>query len=208
MCSTETTLLVTIFEQLDIHPLVGIKLFVYKPRIDDKRLDLFDVPFFGDGIRINRSGRSFLTWYVDNSTAKKIVTIFQRITPVIKTFVFEKSKELVNLEIVSKSDTTTQTKRTLLGNYLRCMIPFKTYISDYCNLNDTLRVSFANLRNPKTDAVYADHTHVCIAKDQIPFFCKLPIGTKLSFMATVHRYSDEHGNEKYGIHDLQDIVVN
>jgi hypothetical protein len=206
-------LLTDIFKELKLHPLVGIKLFVKNATINDIRLDTLDIPFYGHSIRIFRMGNSsnFTEWRISDDMATEMIRTFKRCVPEVRHYVLDKSNELFALEQETKDNIDLQIKRMLLSMYENQTVTITARISDYCDISKDedaikLRVSLSELKDPETNSVYADHTHVLVRESQIGLFAKLPIGTRLEFQATVHSYKSKDST-KFGIHNLQNIKV-
>lgn len=209
----KTVLLLDIFKSLDIHPILGLKLFVKNAPIDETALDLHDIPFCGHKVKIYRmrNNANVNIWRVSEDMAVLIKQSFYNLSVSIRNIIKTKSLHFYELEKSTREDVDMQISRLLLGLYENQTVKIRASISDYCKIdscrNPRLRVSLKDLRNPDTSAVYADHTHVLLKEQQIDIFSSLPIGTTLEFQATVHSYGHMTPDKKYGIHNLQDIRV-
>lgn len=203
--------LMDVFTELKLHPLVGIKAFVYKPAIDDTRYELIVIPFYGYGIKIFRLGKSYKTWRISPTMADAIRLLYKRMHPTVKQFLLDTSTEFYKLGQQSKSDKTVQENRTLLGMNLFTTLPFKAKLSDYRKIvhdgTKRLKICLVDLRNPETGEVYADHTHVLVPKFSELKFGQIPIGSELEFTATVRQYNGSSDTKKYGIWGLDDVVL-
>lgn len=208
-----TVLLLDVFESLDIHPILGLKLFVKNAPVDEATLDLYDIPFCGHKIKIYRMGNNANVhiWRVAENMASLIKQSYRALSTNTKNVIKEKSAQFYELERSTREDVDMQISRLLLGLYENQTVKIRASISDYCKVNSCrnprLRVSFKDLHNPDTSAVYADHTHVLLKENQIDIFSRLPIGTTLEFQATVHSYGHMTIDKKYGIHNLQNIKI-
>lgn len=224
MCRTEdymsdeflksTQLLIDVFDSLNIHHIVGIKMFVKNVPIDEHKCQVDEIPFYGDDLKIYRMNNlmNFKKWRISNNMADKLVKTFNRLLPDIRYMVLEKSETLKKLEKASINSPLLQNKRILLGLYENNVVTLNAIISDYRVLsldkdNTKLKVSLKDLRNPETGAIYADHTHVLIRDHMVRTISKLPIGTKLEFNAVVHSYSGHNNGTKYGIHNIHELKV-
>jgi len=208
-----TVLLLDVFKSLDIHPILGLKLFVKNAPIDEAALDLRDVPFCGHKIKVYRmrNNANIHIWRVSDDMALLIKQSFYNLSGSTRNIIKTKSLQFYELEKSTRDDVEMQISRLLLGLYENQTVKIRASISDYCKIescrNPRLRVSLKDLHNPETDAVYADHTHVLLKESQIDIFSRLPIGTTLEFQATVHSYGHMTPDKKYGIHNLQDIRI-
>ena len=209
----DTKLLVDVFREINIHPFVGLKLFVKNPPIDEATLDLRDIPFRGHRVKVYRMGSNSKVniWRVSEDMASLITQTYHSLSASVRRLVHEKSDHFYHLEKSTKNDHAMQISRLLLGLYENQTVRVKATISDYYKIqldHDTrVRVSFQNLTCPDTEAVYADHTHVLLREPQITSFTNLPIGTSVEFQATVHSYYHRNAEKKYGLHDLQNVRV-
>jgi len=209
-----TQLLIDVFDSLNIHHVVGIKLFVKNAPINEHKCQVDEIPFYGDDLKIYRMNSliNFKKWRISNLMADRLVNIFNRLLPDIRHMVLEKSETLKKLEQASISNPVLQSKRILLGLYENNVVTLNAVISDYrvlsvANDSKKLKVSLKELKNPKTGAVYADHTHVLIRDHMIGVISKLPIGATLEFNAVVHSYDGYADDKKYGIHNIHDLKV-
>lgn len=209
-----STPLLPLFRDMGIHPMIGLKMFVKNVELDEDRFNLRDVPFMGHAVKIYRMGsnNNITSWRISPEMKLRVHSIFRRLNSATKKWLRTKTAELYSLEEASATDTDMQLSRFLLGMHDKQTVRIRAMISDYCMIQcehaSRLRVSFRNLQDPSTDAVYADHTHVLLRDEQVGFFMKLPVGTCLEFDATVHSYNAEDTDmKKYGIHNLQQVQV-
>lgn len=209
----ETRLLMDVFKSLEIHPLVGLKMFVKNAPIDEAELDLCDIPFRGHKVKVYRMGNNsnVAIWWVSEDMAMLIISSFYSLSTSVRKLIKEKSDQIYKFEKSTRENTELQLSRLLLGLYENQTVRIRASISDYCKITSfrdvRLRVSFQDLTDPDTEAVYADHTHVLLKQPQTQLFSRLPIGTQIEFQATVHSYGNTTSEKKYGIHNLQNIRV-
>lgn len=208
-----TRLLLDVFKTLEIHPLVGLKMFVKNPPIDEAELDLCDIPFRGHKVKIYRMGSNsnVSIWRVSEDMAILIMSSFHSLSTSMRKAIRTKSQQIYEFEKSTRENSELQLSRLLLGLYENQTVRIRASISDYCKITSfsdvRLRVSFQDLTDPDTAAVYADHTHVLLKQPQTQLFSRLPIGTQVEFQATVHSYGNNPSEKKYGIHNLQNIRV-
>lgn len=210
----ETLLLTDVIKILNLHPFVVLKMFVYDPPIDESMFDYSKLRFIGDSVKIYRNGSNsdINAWRVSFETANLILRKFFRSSKGTRRIAEEKSKTLFDIEESTKNNVIMQTSRFLLKMYEYHTINICANISKF-SIIETLKnaeihkkfcVTFQNLRNPKTEAVYADHTHVTLNDELKKLFLNFKIGTSLEFQANVYQYL--HNNEKkYGIRNLRNV---
>ncbi len=208
-----TRLLLDVFKTLEIHPLVGLKMFVKNAPIDEAELDLCDIPFRGHKVKVYRMGSNanVTIWRVSEEMANLIMSSFYALSTSTRKAIKKKSEQIYEFERATRENPELQLSRLLLGLYENQTVRIRASISDYCKITSfrdvRLRVSFQDLTDPETSAVYADHTHVLLRQPQTQLFSRLPIGTQIEFQATVHSYGNTPSEKKYGIHNLQNIRV-
>lgn len=212
----ETILLVDVFKKLNLHTFVALKMFAAHHPIDESTLNLSKIRFIGKNIKIYRMGNNsnVSSWRVSKEIAQLIEKKFYKSGRSTRQLAEEKSKNLYSIELATKNNIDMQTSRFLLSMYENQIIKICaniskfSYITLYQNTGNhkKLRVSFENLINPQTQAVYSDHANVLINNDVKNYVLQFKIGTQLEFKAAVHSYL-HHNKIKYGIHNIQDIRV-
>lgn len=210
----KTCNLYEVFKKLDLHPVVGLVVFVKNAINGSTFNELKQLPFHGHDIKVYRM-RTLdpRQWRVGYNMREKLIHTFLTLSQQDKEHI-KKVNTLVRQVEQAGSVPAIQRKRILLGLYNHMTLELTGIVHQFRSVitvdgKKLLRVTLLDVSDAYTGQIYSDHNHIVVPDEVIvKQFKKMKFGCTIQFFATVHDYiNKDTGKLQYGLHTIKDVRV-
>jgi hypothetical protein len=194
-------------EKLSLHPLVCGKLFIDKNVFQNHPLYTL-IPYVGHDFELIEADGPCEQWKLNIPEDIDLIRYMTKLETKELVNTYHISEKIREIEHKSHEKSEIAEGRTLLAFRVDQEQDFTARIQSYkVHSPYSIRVIIDDVRSYPDGCFCAHHSHLMVSHETKLTLAQTPIGTKLKFRATIHRYRDKNGNIKFGLHHLQNLEI-